>query len=1140
MARLKFQNPQLYHGCKAKFCLLALLLISVTASAMADTVVHKLVDPMDSPTWQASQDSTAVGSVTLAQELPADLKAIHALEISASFSGKGFEYFQSIPSQPIVIPGETKAVSLWVRNRSKYAWVLQFKDGWGRNVVDGQKLEWTVARGGESPWSKVTFTVPAGWVQPLQISGIFAHNWDFQQEKAAARIDVGHLETDTDIGRVDASTGLLSSWHAPSAALPGQASLPHQPAIPLLSSDMVGTELHNVFSGVKPSFLITIRNWLAAPAIASLKWKVAAEDNVITASGEQNLKVEDHLALNLPLTTPGFGVYKFTGVITWADGKKTTSSQPFAVIPVARELTDAQKDVSPYGLNVLSARQPMVSTFRKAGVVWFRDYGFNFDWMVRARGEDNRYAGWPWYPKIVRDYEANGARVLANLQTSMHPPSGVSSVGPDRGWTRDLVGMLLAFPSIRAFELDNEYDLRASNARAEEPIAWKNYGLYHKKFGEVARLLGDGQFTAVENGRAGIWPERLRKMVLSGDFAAIDVVNSHHYTGPDAPETNVMNFNMGFTGDEKPQTLYDQLRAAKAAGSSDGKPRQHWLTEFGWDTKAGPVVTPLQQAAYLPRAYMLLLAAGTSKGFWYWDLDSEKANQFFDGCGLFTFAQTPKLAFATYAGLTRMLPTPEYVGTIHAGENTWGYLFRNSNDGKLVASLWTLDGKPGPKVDFGPAALFDAYANALPAGGVTLNMMPVYAVGISEESRWFKQAAYRLETPYYVSASSGDTLTASLVVSNARKSPIHSTVQLKLPSGWTDVSGAVSVAVEPGKSTTVPLTFRVAPEEVRPENTLQILISEGDPLDSIPVRVAIQQPIELKADALHGDPGAADLIVKVRNRSSKLMEGVLHFTLPSTWSAKSAELKVDGLKPGELREMHAGITWTDHWKQGETAGIEFRSVDGRIARQPIIPGRLTIAHIARPALDGDVKKWPTAARLPAWTLGAVNGAPDAVIYLGWSSEGIWIGVEVHNSKAIVPDPRSFWVGDVLELFVDTHNSKSPRKYAIGDHQFWFAPLTAAGRAYAGQWKRGDEIAATRYDIEGIGSKVVHTPDGYIMECLVPASQLSGFKGVPDTRLGLNLNLSVKGSAQDREVFWSLPKDVGVDQPGGWATVILGN
>jgi hypothetical protein len=1131
--------------------------VGSTGVVQADLVVHKVAEPFESVSWRGSDDSTAQGAVKLSPDIAPELKQASkaSLDFDASFSGKGFEYFQGIPVQPLAIPGVTKTLSLWVRNRTKYEWVLQFKDGWGRSEVNGRKLEWNLAQGGDKPWKKITFTVPPDWVQPIQISGVFAQNWESQREKGVGRIGLDQLEVETDISDMDAVTGLLKSWKpapAPAASAPGQpqAAPVKAPVTPLLTVTLAGTQLHNVFCGTKPQFLLTVQNWRATPAVGTLQWSVADPHGKKLQSGSENLRVEDNLALPLPLATPKYGVYQLDTTLTWADGKKSVSSQPYAVIPVAWELTDAEKDASPYGLNVLSARQSMVSTFRQAGIVWFRDYGFNYEWMVRARGEDNRYAGWPWYPKIVRDYESNGARVLANLQTSLRPPvagggslnqpaaTSGSKLGPNREWTKELVGMLLAFPSLRAFELDNEYDLKSANAKAEEAIAWKNYGLYHKKFGEVARILGEGQFTTVENGRAGIWPERLRRMVQSGDFADIDVVNSHHYAGPDAPETNVINFNMGFAGDEKPMTLFDQLRAVKAAGSSDGKPRQHWLTEFGWDTKAGPVVSPAEQAAYLPRAYMLLSAAGTSKGFWYWDLDSEKATQFFDGCGLFTYEQQPKLSYATYAGLTQILPKAEYIGTIHDGENTWGYLFRN--EGKLVASLWTLDGKPGPKVEFGTAKVYDEFANLLETSAVTLGLEPVYAVGISADSRWFRQTAYSLETPALVPVTAGDTVTAMLQVKNARDRAISGKARLLLPSGWSDASGETNIAVPPGQTASFPLTFRVGPEETLGEKTVRIVIAEGEPLDTLPLRVLTQRPLEMTVSALKGEPGNGEVVVRIRNRSARSLDGTLSFKLPSTWSTATPELKVDALKPMEVREVHAGVRWTADWKEGESAAVIYKSTDGRSVQQPLAPGRLTIARAPDLAMDGNLKDWPAAARIPAWALGSTLGEPNAAVYLAWSPKGLYVAADVHDSKAIAPDPRSFWVGDVLELFVDTRDRKTPRKYEPGDHQFWLTPQVDRKRVYVGQWKRGTELAETRYDLPGIQSTVVRKENGYVMECFLPASLLTGFKPMAGARLGLNLNLSVKGAKQDREVFWSLSKADGIDQPANWATVILGN
>ncbi len=1099
--------------------------------------VQKTAEPFEQATWTVADDSTASGAVTVSPEVAAELGPVSksALDVEARFSGTGFEFLRCAPGQPLVIPGHTKKVSLWVRNRSKFGWVLTFKDGWGRTEANGKKLEWQITPGGESVWKKVTFDVPGDWVQPLTIGGVITHNWENRTEKTSARLSLDQLEVETDISDVDAQTGLLRGWQAPPPA-PGQA-LMKAPVTPLRTVALNGTEFHNVFSGVKPQFLLSAQNWTPGAASGTLTWKVSDANGAVVQSGTQVMAVKDSLALNLPLNTTRYGLYHLDSTVAWADGQKSTTSQPYAVIPVPRQLTEAEKDASPYGLNVHSFRAPMVSTFRKAGIIWYRDYAFDLASVLRARGDDNKYAGWPYYPKIVREYETNGVRLLPVFQKSIAGPLPGGKPGPTPAWTRDMAGIMTAFPSVTALELDNEYDLNGGHARQEEAIAWKNYGLFHRKFAEIAGIINDGKTLMVENGRAGIWPERLRRMVLSGDFASINVVNSHHYTGTDAPELNVGNHNMGFSGDESVLSFYDQLRAAKKSASADGKNRQHWLTEFGWDTKAGPKVTPAQQAAYLARCYMLLMAAGTEKGFWFFDLDAATANQFFDGCGLMDDQQLPKLAYAAYAGLTQILPAPEYIGTINAGEGTWGYLFRNK--GKLVAALWTLNDKNGPTVDFGAAKVYDYLANPLEKSAVTLGMEPVYAVGVAEDSRWAKQAAYYIESPTLMTATAGDTLTILLKVTNTRKTAINGKALLQLPSGWSGVNGETTISVPPGQSAEYPLKYHISTEEPLGEKMVRLTVSEGEPLHSIPIRAQIGRPVFMTVQSLGDKPGESDVKIRISNHSAQPLNGKLNFSLPSSWSTATPVVAVEDLKPMEVREIHAKVTWTPQWKEGEVAAVRYESTDGRSIEQPLIPGRLTIHKASSLVMDGSLKDWPAKNRIPVWTLGSTLGQPNAALYVAWSEKGLYVAIEAHDSKADVPDPRNFWVGDVLEVFVDTRANKTPRRYEVGDHQFWLAPQVDRKRVFVGQWKRNNEIPETRYDIPGIEGAAVKTSDGYILECLIPSSLIQGYKPAVGAQLGLSLNLSLKGIKLDRELYWPLLKSEGAEQPASWGTVTLG-
>jgi len=1103
-------------------------------------VVRKTAESFEKGTaWKIADDSMAGGTATVSPEVAAELGAASkgALKIEARFSGAGFEFLRCAPDHPLVIPGRAKRVSLWVRNHAPFGWALTFKDSWGRTEADGKKLEWQVASpGGEATWKRVTFEVPADWVPPLSIDGISTHNWERRNEKAVARLDIDQLEVETDITDVDPKTGLLKGWQAPPAA-PGQAPV-KPPVTPLRSVVLNGTEPHNVFAGTAPRFVLSARNWAEGEVAGTLTWRVRDAGGAVVQSGNRAVTVADSLALDLPLETPRYGPYEFDATVAWKDGETFTAAQPYVVVPVPQELTEAEKDASPYGLNVHSFRAPMVPTFRKAGIIWYRDYAFSLESVLRARGDDNKYAGWPNYPKVLRQYEDNGVRVLPVFQRSIAPPAPGGKPGPSRAWTRDMAGIMAAFPSLKALELDNEYDLHGGNARLEDAINWKNYGLFHKKFGDIAGIINDGETLMVENGRAGIWPERLRRMVLSGDFDTINVANSHHYTGTDAPELNVENHNMGFSGDESVLSFYDQLRAAKRSATADGKPRQHWLTEFGWDTKAGPKVTLAQQAAYLARAYMLLMAAGTEKGFWFFDLDAPTANQFFDGCGLMDHRQLPKPAFAAYAGLTQILPASQYIGTINAGEGTWGYLFRNK--GKLVATLWTLHDGKGPAVDFGPGvAVYDSFANPLGKGSVTLGMAPVYAVGVAEDSRWAKQAAYSVESPTLVAATAGDVLTVRVKVTNTRSTPLSGKLRLHLPSGWANVSDESAVSVPPGQSAEYALEYRVAPGEGLGEKSLRLAVSEaGAPLHDIPLRVRIGQPVLMTVQSLGAEPGESDVTIRISNRSARPLNGKLSLMLPAAWSTPTPVIAVDDLKPMEVRDVRAKVVWTPRWEPGEAAAVRYESADGRSAEQPLIPGRLTIYSAQDLKTDGNLKDWPERNRIPAWTLGTTSGPADADLYVAWSKEGLHVALDVRDAKAEVPDPRSFWVGDVLEVFVDTRAKKTPRQYEVGDHQFWLAPIVGEKRAYVGQWKRHNEIPETRFDIPGIRSAVVKTRNGYTLECLIPASLIQGYRPEAGAQLGLGLSLSVKGLQQERQVYWPLPKSEGAEQPASWGTVTL--
>ena len=237
--------------------------------------------------------------------------------------------------------------------------------------------------------------------------------------------------------------------------------------------------------------------------------------------------------------------------------------------------------------------------------------------------------------------------------------------------------------------------------------------------------------------------------------------------------------------------------------------------------------------------------------------------------------------------------------------------------------------------------------------------------------------------------------------------------------------------------------------------------------------------------------------------------------------------------------MVCRLSWNSEWKADETARVEFDFGPGKRVWRALVPSQCRVHRAKKMALDGRLHDWGPDTQLPAWMLGSTAAEAHAAVHLAWAEEGLYVAVVAHDSKRMVKDPASFWAGDALELFLDSADNKQVRSAAAGDHHFWFVPLTESHRVYMGQWKMGKETSATRYDIPGVRGAAQSTADGYVMEFLLPAAEIQGYRPQAGSALGLNLNLTVQGGQSSREVYWPSPKNSGVTaHPERWGTVLL--
>ncbi len=877
----------------------------------------------------------------------------------------------------------------------------------------------------------------------------------------------------------------------------------------------------NVFSDASPQVKIGIKNSKPGLLTGTGTFTVTDQDGNQTTTWTEQFHTESTATLQHDIPVSRYGLYHLIGTLTFSNGTKLQRDMSFAYVPKQKELSEEQKLASPYGININSLGTRFFDAFKKAGIYWYRDTAFNLDQMAESRGADPRYAGWPDYSAIVQDYEKHGLIVMPNL-LAIHPAeikdSKVARLGPTDEWVSKIRDIVTAFPTIKYWELDNEYDLH--RAWTEHSIAWQNYLLYHKKFGELLSTLGDGKLIAVENGRQDIWSKMVDSFIKTGDFDNIGVINSHHYPGPDPPETSFYNYNNGGRSDFVPGTIFDMLRAMKKSAQIDGKNRQSWLTEFGWDTRTGPQVSMEEQAAYLQRGFLLALASGTDKAFWFDAFDIDSDEYIFDGCGLYTCDQQPKLSLAAMAGLTSLLRQPVYVGTINAGPDTAGYVFES--EGQLVAGLWTITGT-GAKVTFHAKQLKDYLGNDMAGLSADLKITPVYAIGLDKSDLFYRQTTYDLATPYRTDASVGTQVESVLVIRNNRAETITATVKLSLPSDWIATTSEVTASVAPGEQREIHFPCTINPDESDGIHKIALTCMEGtETIKVIPANVIVHRPLELRVASISGEPGKTSVPVTVTNRSDVPQSGQLVVKAPKGW-AVPAPIPVKEIQPGKREVIPVELTWNTDWNGGEPAWITFQPKKGVPEKTLLIPSHYHLNKAKGIILDGNLTDWPKEDEFPEWLLGSTSDKPNAKLWLAWAPEGLYGAMEVHDSKGRDSYAKKFWYGDALELFFpSTSDTPSPNP-SENDQHFWLVPDFKNNRVYAGQWIAKNLLNTTHYDLPGIKSAARRTDDGYVMEFLLPASVLDHYAPATGDILKLNLNLDVCGNGSDREVYWPRSK-----------------
>ncbi|OIN98565.1 hypothetical protein AUJ67_08285 [Candidatus Desantisbacteria bacterium CG1_02_49_89] len=343
---------------------------------------------------------------------------------------------------------------------------------------------------------------------------------------------------------------------------------------------------------------------------------------------------------------------------------------------------------SPFGVNFMSD----YTLGNLAGIKWDRR-GMGWKWAEQQPGK----FVWDGYDAMTVESYKNGINIMPVLSTppdwERKMPKGYKpiSTGVHAGWG-DFPPKDLDKWGKYVFETVSRYKGKIKAWEIwNEP--WPNCLFFNggsvQDYTDLLKVAYEQAHKAdpacIVIGLGGTEYNHMTQVFKAGGFPYMDVASIHHYQpGPNPPES------AGYI---------DAIRKAREVMRKfgDGKEKDLWMTEMGWPTNiTAPEfadnwvgISEELQGKYLPRTYILGLAEGLKKHFWFmFSNGGSDPKNFEHNQGLLFNDFTPKPSFAAYCNLTRELESLDYKGKLDLGGSIYCYLFEKSSRSCFV--LWSL------------------------------------------------------------------------------------------------------------------------------------------------------------------------------------------------------------------------------------------------------------------------------------------------------------------------------------------------------------------------------------------------------------------------------------------------------------------
>lgn len=278
------------------------------------------------------------------------------------------------------------------------------------------------------------------------------------------------------------------------------------------------------------------------------------------------------------------------------------------------------------------------------------------------------------------------------------------------GYARYATTLLEHYPEVRAVEVWNEYN----GSFAKGPATQDRAGTYTRMLGAAydAIKASHPDVTVVGGGTAGVPLPYFEKIFAAGGLAKMDAVSIHPYRT-----------------DFPPEGLEDQIAALRALMTRyGGGDKPIWVTEIGWGVRPpaanGDIdIDPNRQAAFLVRAFTLLVSAGVHHVYWYQFRDDSSGATM----GLVqSDGTTARPAFAALRTLNDQLRTARFVARDATAPDFYSLRFTTAA-GATRRVLWSLT-PVTINLPAGSTAV-DMTGGAIGSGALTLAEEPIYVTG---------------------------------------------------------------------------------------------------------------------------------------------------------------------------------------------------------------------------------------------------------------------------------------------------------------------------------------------------------------------------------------------------------------------------